>query len=137
MTSGFDDGKTCEDVNRYAIEVAENLLYQTPNGEMVMARHKFKGRPICLKKDFTPFGNIGPLFIKESISIKDNGDCLEVASLADGPTKLTSHIFPGIHYCKLLSPARVIDYYMTDSLKAISGCLNKEPKKAAAAVYLQ
>lgn len=128
MTSGYNNTKTCEDVNRYAVEVAEGLLYQTPQGEMIMARHKTVGRPICFKKDFTPFGNIGPLFVKESISIKDKGDCLEVSSLADGPTKLTSHIFPGIHYCKLLSPARVIDYYMTDSLKAKSGCLNKDPK---------
>jgi hypothetical protein len=58
--------------------------------------------------------------------IKDDkkNNCLEVASLREGPTGLDSHIFPGIHYCKLLSPARVIDYIMIDSLKEKSGCLN-------------
>jgi len=93
-----------------------------------MARYKKSGRPICYKKDFTATGNIGPLFIKETMEIKDKGNCLEVASMRLGPQSLKSHIFPGVHYCKLLSPARVIDYYMTDSLKAISGCLNKDPK---------
>jgi len=95
-----------------------------------MARHKFNERPICFKKDFTAPGNIGPLFVKETMSIKDKGTCLEVSSMRLGPQALTSHIFPGVHYCKLLSPARVIDYYMTDSLKAISGCLNKDPKQS-------
>merc|ERR1712151_1427508 len=48
------------------------------------------------------------------------------AELDEGPTALTSHIFPGIHYCKFLSPARVIEYYMTDGLKASSTCLNTD-----------
>jgi hypothetical protein len=104
---------------------------------MIMARHKTVGRPICFKKDFTAFGNIGPLFIKETMKIKDTGDCLEVSSMVLGPQKLDSKIFPGVHYCKLLSPARVIDYYMTDSLKKISGCLNKDPKESHAAIYTQ
>jgi len=59
-----------------------------------------------------------------TIQDDDVNKCLAVASLKEGPQALDSDIFPGIHYCKLLSPARVIDYIMTDSLKDKSGCLN-------------
>jgi hypothetical protein len=59
--------------------------------------------------------------------IKDNKQgCFEVDSLAEGPQALKSHIFPGTFYCKFISPARIIDYIMTDSLKAHSTCLNKD-----------
>ena len=55
---------------------------------------------------------------------KDNGTCLAISSLAVGPEPLDSWLFPGVHYCKVISPARVIDYMMIDSLKGKSGCLN-------------
>jgi hypothetical protein len=48
---------------------------------------------------------------------------MEVASIAVH-TQLDSALFPGVQYCKMLSPARVIDYIMSDSLKNVSGCLN-------------
>jgi len=71
------------------------------------------------------------------MKIKDDtkNNCLEVASLVEGPQSLKSHIFPGVFYCKLLSPARMIDYIMIDSLKAKSGCLNT--KSSEAEVFLQ
>jgi len=62
--------------------------------------------------------------VEQTIKVDDKDGCLEVKSLKEGPTKLSSHIFPGIHYCKLLSPARVVEYYMTDGLKSKSTCLN-------------
>lgn len=74
------------------------------------------------------------------MKIKDNknGKCLTVASLSEGPTKLSSHIFPGIHYCKLISPARFIDYITIDSLKDHSGCLNtKSVETNFAEIFLQ
>ena len=37
---------------------------------------------------------------------------------------MRSPLFPGVHYCKLLSPARVVDYIMIDSLKPKTTCLN-------------
>ena len=60
------------------------------------------------------------------MEIKDDtsDNCLKAKSLKEGPTKLDSKIFPGIFYCKFLSPARVIEYYMTDGLKSKSTCLN-------------
>lgn len=122
----YDGTKTCGDMNQYAIELAEQIMQQTPSGKHALDRFKQKGRPICLGDDFAPLGNIGPLFVKETLSVKDDSknNCLKVESLKEGPTGLKSHIFPGIHYCKFLSPARVIEYYMTDGLKSKSTCLN-------------
>merc|ERR1712151_521195 len=120
----YDNTLDCKDVNQHAIEVAEQIMQTTPAGKHALERFKSKGRPICLGSDFTPFGNIGPLFVEQTIKVDDKDGCLEVKSLKEGPTKLSSHIFPGIHYCKLLSPARVVEYYMTDGLKSKSTCLN-------------
>lgn len=66
--------------------------------------------------------------MQESISVKDDSknNCLKVESIKEGPTGLKSHIFPGIHYCKFISPSRVIEYYMTDGLKSSSTCLNTD-----------
>ena len=122
----YDADVTCGDVNAYAIEVAEQIMQSTPAGKHALQRFKNSGRPICIGEDFTPFGNIGPLFVKEHLEVKDDkkNNCLSVKALREGPTSLTSMLFPGVHYCKLLSPARVIEYYMTDGLKSKSTCLN-------------
>ena len=122
----YDADVTCGDVNAYAIEVAEQIMQSTPAGKHALERFKNSGRPICIGEDFTPFGNIGPLFVKEHLEVKDDtkNNCLSVKALREGPQSLTSLIFPGVHYCKLLSPARVVEYYMTDGLKSKSTCLN-------------
>lgn len=113
-------------MNQKAIDFAMEYLNSYDAGKNTIARFNSRGRPICLTKDHTATGNIGPLWVSEKMTIKDDAEnkCLEVSSLVEGPTGINSHIFPGIHYCKLLSPARVIDYMMIDSLKESSGCLN-------------
>ena len=124
----YDGTKTCGDMNQYAIDLAEQIMQETPAGKHALERFKQSGRPICLGDDFSPVGNIGPLFVKETLSVKDDSKnhCLKVEALKEGPTALNALIFPGIHYCKFLSPARVIEYYMTDGLKASSTCLNTD-----------
>ena len=105
---------------------ARELLSQTTAGKSILDTYDRRhGRPICYEPDTHALFNIGPLFISETIKIEDNGKCLDVTSLGLGPQPLDSLIFPGVYYCKVLSPARVIDYIMTDSLKPKSGCLNK------------
>ncbi|KAK3264428.1 hypothetical protein CYMTET_26835 [Cymbomonas tetramitiformis] len=104
-------GVTCGDVNKYAAEMVMKLLSPT-----TLKRYKAKGRQLCWKPDFQPFGDVGPLFIYESLELTENATCLAVASLAMS-TAVDSKRFPGVHYCKLLSPAKIIDWIMTDSLK--------------------
>lgn len=122
----YDGTLTCMEMNQIAIDTALEYLNTFEAGKNTVARFNSRGRPICLKKDHNATGNIGPLWVSEKMTIKDDSEngCLEVSSLVEGPTKINSHLFPGIHYCKLLSPARVIDYMMTDALKDKSGCLN-------------
>jgi len=116
---------SCKDVNEHAIQTAKSLLGSTEEGARALARYASRGRGICLEEDVAAPFNIGPLFINERIRVSDNQTCLIVQSIKLGPTPLDGPIFPGVHYCKLLSPARVIDYIMIDSLKPKSGCLNK------------
>ena len=51
----------------------------------------------------------GPAWIHESLELKFNDTCM-IASSVKISTSLDSHLFPGVHYCKLLSPARVVDW---------------------------
>jgi hypothetical protein len=142
----YSANRSCMDVNKHAVDVAIQLLTDA-NLTFVLERYHRRGRTICFLPDFAPVGNIGPLFVHGSMSVKDNTATyvplrrsyreplsrnvivrrcphgMEVASIAVH-TQLDSALFPGVQYCKMLSPARVIDYIMSDSLKNVSGCLN-------------
>jgi len=111
-----DSTVQCLEVNKKAIEVAKKLLPSS-----VVQTHESSGRPFCLKDDAgVPF-SIGPLWVKKAITLTATDKCLEVTS-----TKLISTIhsliFPGNHYCKLLSPARAMDWIVTDSLTPYNPC---------------
>jgi hypothetical protein len=102
---------TCGDINREAVAVAESLA-----SRRVYERYAASGRKWCFLEDKTVTGNIGPLFLLTGITLEERADCLAVAALKL-QTELDSNIFPGVHYCKVLSPARALDWIMTDSLK--------------------
>ena len=89
-----------------------------PAGTKMMLNYRNYG------KNAAVFGDVGPLFIAERLRIGDNASGMVVTSLALGPQPLDATLFPGVHYCKLLSPARVVDYVLTDALKNESTCLN-------------
>merc|ERR1711865_44388 len=113
----------CIDVNKHALQLATDILGKTTTGKATLARFKAKGRGVFFADDFSPFENIGPLFIKGSIKIDDSSKGITISSIAI-KNGLDSPIFAGVHYCKFVSPARLIDYMMIDSLKPASGCLN-------------
>jgi len=115
---------SCKDVNQVAVNTALAILSNSgPTANKTLSRYMERGRTIAFADDFAPFENIGPLFIKGSLKITDSAEGITVSSIAIH-TQLNSTLFPGVHYCKLLSPARVLDYIYTDSLKKKSGCLN-------------
>jgi hypothetical protein len=105
------------------VQLAEEILAKSEAGKATLARYKKRGRGIFFGADFSPLGNIGPLFVKGSIKIQDSPKGITVSSITIS-SAITSPLFPGVHYCKFISPARVIDYIMIDSLKEKSGCLN-------------
>jgi len=113
----------CSDVNKWALQQALDILGKSEVGKATLARFKAKGRGIFFADDFAPFENIGPLFVKGHIKIADSSKGITISSIAI-KNSLSSAIFPGVHYCKFVSPARLIDYMMIDSLKPASGCLN-------------
>jgi len=115
----------CRAMNVLAVQAALDILSNgSATAKATLARFNAKGRNIMFADDFSPFENIGPLFIQGAFKIEDSAAGITVSSLAIH-TQLDSKLFPGVHYCKMLSPARVMDYIYTDSLKKASGCLNK------------
>ena len=115
---------TCAELNRQSAATAVALLEQTVAGNATLARYRRRGRPLCFLPDKQTFLDIGPLFVQSTLAVHDNRTCLGVASVALGPVGLDSKLFPGVQYCKLLPPARVVDYIMIDAIKPVSGCLN-------------
>jgi hypothetical protein len=106
---------TCKDINMQTVQMAEALAPKA-----TLERFKQKGRGWCFEDDSSVTGNIGPLWLKSNIKLTETADCMSVSSMALH-TSLESKIFPGSNYCKLLSPTRVLDWMMTDSLKPFGG----------------
>lgn len=101
----------CADINRAAIMVARKLLPAKS-----LKRYEAKGRGFCFLKDTQVFWNIGPLWVQSEIALNETKECLQVTSTSL-PSPISSPIFPGNHYCKLLSPSAALDWMMTDSHK--------------------
>lgn len=106
-----DPNVTCADVNKQAVTEALSLV-----SDRSRERYEEKGRGWCWKPDATVLGNVGPLFVEGMITLTEAADCWEVTSLSLVLTT-SSWMFPGNHYCKLLSPAMAMEWIMTDSLK--------------------
>jgi len=99
----------CRDVNEKALNTALGLA---PNRSL--SRYKSRGRGVCFVDDEQQL--IGPVFIFTRLKLTESAKCLTVQSIKL-QTFLGGKIMPGVHYCKLLSPARILDWIMTDSLK--------------------
>jgi len=114
----LDPTVDCRAGNKKAVEIAESIAAPS-----TMKRYKSSGRGWCFLEDTETLQDIGPLWVfKDTLTMKDNATCMSVSS-ASLRTTIDGKIYPGNHYCKFLSPARVLDWMMTDSLKG---------KKAAA-----
>ena len=100
---------SCTDINKYAFSLAENKL-----PESVLDRYHRLGKKVIFEEDFKPY--IGPQFVfATKLNFLDTENFLHLSS----PilyTSLTSKTYPGKHYCKLISPARAMEWIMTDSL---------------------
>ncbi|CAE7555330.1 unnamed protein product [Symbiodinium natans] len=104
------DRLPCAAMNRMAVEMAEQLAASS-----TLQRYRAKGRGWCFLEDSSSVA--GPVWVfKDRLALKENSTCMAVQS-PSMLTDLSARIYPGIHYCKLLSPARVLDWMMTDSLK--------------------
>ena len=108
----------CKIINQESINWAEKNA-----GARSLARYKQLGTPIVLGEDKGPY-NVGPLWIWTPLSMKKVKDAsgrevLEVRSvMMHTPIDYSIAAAAGMHYCKLLSPARVTEWMYVDGLRA-------------------
>jgi len=101
----------CGELTEIAVAKAMELLPAKS-----LQRYLAKGRSVVTKKDQTAFGDIGPVFLKGDIGTDETSESLEVSALSL-VNDIHSSIFAGVHHCKLISPALVMEFMMTDGLK--------------------
>jgi len=123
-SSAVDKNMTiCRDINERAVTWA--LTNADPDVRKAFEAH---GEPLVMVDDqAAPIGITGPTWIKKELvykrvqSEKGNGSHIEVQSwqfvVADLPVK-SKYLPTGMHYCKLLSPARAMEWIYTDGLRA-------------------
>jgi len=104
-------GIECGELTMHVVSQAQKLLPQRS-----LQRFVAQGRSVRTVADRTVRGNVGPLFESGSLKTTETEDSLEVSALMLR-TSIHSLIFPGNHYCKLLSPSMVLEWMMTDGIK--------------------
>lgn len=106
---------TCMELNKHVVSLAQSMALPS-----TLARFQKRGRGWCLLPDQQTPDDVGPLWLLENVAYNNTAECMQVTS----PvllTTVTSTIYPGNFYCKLLAPERVLDWMMTDSLRPFSG----------------
>jgi len=102
----------CKKVNEGVVQMAMGMAQ--PHS---LKRYMDKGKQFCFLPDAPTFGSIGPVWVfKDAISMSENATCMRVQSPVLY-SSISSPIYPGNMYCKFLTPERVLDWMMTDSLK--------------------
>mmetsp|Transcript_111015 Transcript_111015/g.313052 ORF Transcript_111015/g.313052 Transcript_111015/m.313052 type:complete len:528 (-) Transcript_111015:62-1645(-) len=111
-TTAADPNVPCSAGNQKAVAIAEALAPQR-----TLERFKRIGRGWCFEDDRPTLANVGPVWVfYDALKLEDNATCMAVSSPVL-KTEIDGYVYPGNHYCKFLSPARVLDWMMTDSLK--------------------
>jgi hypothetical protein len=129
--SSLDDGNRCQAIN----EAAWSLALSTASPAARARFAAWPGRPLRPVADKTPTPNGGPWFIWNYLQFVDaGGDHVKVQSWSSF-TPLDGLAYgAGTHYCKLLSPARALEWIYTDGLRKPAASTNF---KAAADPELQ
>lgn len=113
----------CGEINQLALEWAWNNA-----GSTARARYSQYGQQLVIGADIFPLLEIGPLWIYNPLNYTQTVDAsgraiVEVTAplmitSVDGPdTKIDPPMLSGYHYCKLLSPAYVMEWMYTDGLR--------------------
>eukprot|EP01062_Namystynia_karyoxenos_P062603 TRINITY_DN55499_c0_g1_i1.p2 TRINITY_DN55499_c0_g1~~TRINITY_DN55499_c0_g1_i1.p2 ORF type:complete len:512 (+),score=193.15 TRINITY_DN55499_c0_g1_i1:66-1538(+) len=113
MSTPTDPSDTCMALNQGALDLATKTLPAATT-----QRWKKQGKPMLFGPDFTVTMDIGPLWLKKDPKYDETPESLTL-SVPTLNTTIKSMLFPGVHYCKLLSPAHAAEWVMVDSLKAL------------------
>ena len=112
-----DGGSICRTINEAAYAWAK----QHSNSN-TLNRFAKLGEPLIFGEDKGPY-NAGPLWIYSSLEYKKSKDSagnevIEIQSpMLRTPTDFYIKLSAGFHYCKLLSPARAIEWIYVDGLR--------------------
>jgi len=115
-------GNRCADINDKAIEWAK--ITASP---AALARYNQLGDQMVTGDDMGPY-NAGPLWIWTYMKYstdKTTGVVTVKSPMMRTPTNYKIKAAAGFHYCKVLSPFRVIEWIYVDSLKRRDG-INSE-----------
>ena len=112
-----DGSPICKMINQESYQWAKRNA-----GNKTLARFETFGVPMVMGEDKGPY-NAGPLWIWTPLSLSkttnsSGGAVLEVrAPMMRTPTDYFIKASSGFHYCKLLSPARVMEWIYVDGLR--------------------
>jgi hypothetical protein len=113
-----DGGSLCKIINQAAFQWALNIS----DNKTVQRFQKF-GEPMVMGEDEGPY-NVGPLWIWNPLKYKQTKDAsgnkilLVQSVMMRTPIPYYIPVSAGFHYCKLLSPARAIEWIYVDGLRA-------------------
>ncbi len=119
-----DGSSICKVINQASYDWALQNAHAS-----TVARFQKNGVQMVMGEDLGPY-NEGPLWIWTSLSYKDSQDSsgrqIRVVSsvMMHTPTKYFISAAAGMHYCKLLSPARVTEWIYVDGLRKYYGIDN-------------
>jgi hypothetical protein len=119
-----DSPSICATINQHAMDWALNRT-----DDVTRARFEKIGEPYVFGEDLGPY-NAGPVWIGAPViykSIKNNVTGEEEMEIRS-PMMRTPSVFvvpaaAGMHYCKLLSPSRALEWIYVDSLR-LHGSIN-------------
>jgi len=116
-----EDGNRCADINDQAIQWAKEHASKT-----ALKRYEELGDQMVTGDDMGPY-NEGPLWIWTYMKYKKDKKTGTVT--VQSPMMRTPNTYPvaaarGFHYCKVLSPFRVIEWIYVDSLFSKDGIKN-------------
>jgi len=105
---------SCRELNEQAIAIAYSLLNATWP-QALLRNSKFGGGFVL---DDDKMVGSGPVWVAEGLQFaRENGSTDATVVSVGIVTSLSSFIYPGSHYCKLLSPARAVEWLQTISLR--------------------
>lgn len=108
----LDDGDRCKKINEDAYRRALNVSSADARQRFLSAQ-----RPLKMMADRKPTPPAGPWWIWNYLDFKDTGRDVEITSwYAFYPLSGPAY-GAGNHYCKLLSPARALEWIYIDSLR--------------------
>ncbi|GFN76819.1 hypothetical protein PoB_000332500 [Plakobranchus ocellatus] len=100
---------TCRSMNEQALNLA--LKNSTITAQ---ERYKNRGRPLTFKDDIVY--HTGIQWLTAALALDEDDKGLSVQSVALY-VPMSSAVFPGMHYCKVLSPYRAMEWINVDSLR--------------------